>query len=291
MDLNHNIPDYLLEKRNVTRLVLLTAVFALFFINIYEPFGSRRWLDSAEMSTIKYFTLSSLLVLMGMAVIAVSRMLMYYRCNKRKGNHSLSVGMYFVWVAIEVACMALAYCLLEVLWLDDDREVTELLEISFKNTAFVLLIPYSMLWLYFSWDDKNKRLAAVSGGQSVTLEDTSDIAQMTHFYDTGGVLKFSVKMSDLIYIKSSDNYITVYYADGGRVASVLVRTPMKSIEAELKSKGVVRCHRSYMVNAKNIKIFERQKEGIVVRLDVPGKEQLQIPVSKSYVRDVFTLFE
>ena len=34
------IPSYIYEKQNIVRLVLLTALFALVFINIYKPFSS-----------------------------------------------------------------------------------------------------------------------------------------------------------------------------------------------------------------------------------------------------------
>ncbi len=278
MDINQNVPDYLLEKKNVIRLVLLTALFALVFINVYEPFGSRSWLES-EMSTIKYFSLSSVLVLMGMVVVAISRMVMYYRCNRSKGNHRLSVIMYVVWVVIEVTVMSGIFCFLEMIWLRDEREFTELLNISFRNTSVVLLLPYSFLWLYFSWDDKNKKLAALEEG-------IADDLAMTHFYDKKGNIIFSVKIADILYIKGTDNYVTVYYLDNQKVSSTIIRNTMKQIEAELSEKGIVRSHRSYMVNTKNIKVLERRKEGFVIKFELPSPDLNVVPVSKSYFKDL-----
>ncbi len=290
MDINQNIPDYLVEKRNVTKLVLLTALFALVFINIFEPFGSREWEGVRGTGDLGYFAMSSLVVLMGMVVIAISRIILYYRCNKRKRGLPLSYIWYYVWIAAEVLCMSLVFCALEVIWLDDDREFKELFRSSTWNTAFVLLIPYALLWLYFSWDDKDKRLRALVESGVVPSPETHDSQSMTNFYDSKGDVKFSVKLSDLVYIKGSDNYITIYYIDGQKVSSVLIRGTMKQVEDDMRSKGVVRCHRSYMVNTKKIKLFERQKEGFVVKLDTPQNEALMIPVSKSYVKDVFELF-
>ena len=61
---NTKIPAYLYEKGNIIRLVLLTAVFALLFINIFQPFGSRAWYP--EISELKYIFFSSLIILTGM---------------------------------------------------------------------------------------------------------------------------------------------------------------------------------------------------------------------------------
>ena len=43
MQLEKNIPSYLLEKDNTIRMILFTAFFALLFINLFQPFGSRDW--------------------------------------------------------------------------------------------------------------------------------------------------------------------------------------------------------------------------------------------------------
>ncbi len=41
--LSNKIPKYVYEKSNIIRLILLTALFALVFINIYKPFNSPNW--------------------------------------------------------------------------------------------------------------------------------------------------------------------------------------------------------------------------------------------------------
>jgi len=72
--MNTKIPAYLYEKSNIVRLILLTATFALLFINIFQPFGSRGWYP--HISDFKYFFFSSLIILTGMLVVVVSRLIM-----------------------------------------------------------------------------------------------------------------------------------------------------------------------------------------------------------------------
>ena len=49
------IPSYIYEKQNIIRLILLTALFALVFINIYKPFSSLAWYNVSEF---KFFVFS-----------------------------------------------------------------------------------------------------------------------------------------------------------------------------------------------------------------------------------------
>ena len=46
--LGHKIPAYIYEKSNIVRLVLLTALFALVFIYIFNRFSSSNWYPVSE---------------------------------------------------------------------------------------------------------------------------------------------------------------------------------------------------------------------------------------------------
>ena len=273
----------MVEKHNLVKMVVLTAVFSLFFINVFQPYNSRAWVS--DMSDTRYLLLSSLLVLIGMCVVAVSRLLLY-RCCKRLGR-PISLGSYLLWIAAELVCVSLSFVVLEKIGFGDQRSFASLLKVSFANTALIILLPYSVLWLYFSWEDKDRRLRKIEEyrrqkGESALYDE------MVSFFDTKGEPKFSVKASDIVYIKGADNYLTIFYNDHGKTDFTMVRCTFKSIEADMRARGIVRCHRSYMVNRRFIKIFERGKDGFVVKLDLA--EPLSLPVSRNYVTDAYELF-
>ena len=60
------IPEYLTRKGNLIRLVIFTAIFALAFINIYDPFKVDTYL---EISGIMLFLYSSFVILTGIGVV------------------------------------------------------------------------------------------------------------------------------------------------------------------------------------------------------------------------------
>ena len=277
IDFQKPIPPYLNEKQNIIRLILFTSLFALVFINAYSPFGADRWYN---LTRFEFFTYSSLTILLGVLVVVISRILMYHVCKR----HTINIWQYLLWIFAEIFSMALAYGLFEKLFLKDARMFTELVKNSSRNTALVLLLPYSVLWLYFSWRDKKEQIERLADYPS-SLENSRD---MIPFYDDKGILRFSIKKENLLYLESAENYVNICYLNKGKVSKYLLRDTLKKIEENFSGTEIVRCHRSYMVNFDKVKIIRKDKDGLTLELDIPSG--MDIPVSKTYVDSVMKTF-
>jgi hypothetical protein len=278
MDLSKQLPAYLTEKRNITRMIFFTAVFALIFINIYSPFNVSSWFKVTKLQLLFY---SSLVILTGVLVIVISRIILYHVV---KHKIKVSLGNYFVWIAAEVFSMSMFYAIYEISFLKDARSFWDLYKLSIQNTALVLLLPYSISWLYFSWIDKNLQLEKLS----YSTKGVSEPKEMLPFKDEKGVMRISVKTPDLLYLQASDNYVTIFYIHQQKQAKYMLRTSLKQIESELAYSPFIRCHRSYMVNFEKVKIIRREKDGLKLELEAP--DLVEIPVSKTYMEEVFKAF-
>lgn len=65
---------------------------------------------------------------------------------------------------------------------------------------------------------------------------------------------FEVDESNLVFIKSEDNYCMIFYREGDEINNYLLRTSLKKIENQLELfPHLIRCHRSFIVNKKRIK--------------------------------------
>jgi len=277
IDLQKPLPHYLNEKRNIIRLIVFTSLFALVFINIYSPFGVDRWFDLTQ---IQFFTFSSLVILTGVAVVVISRIIMYYTGKRQV----IEIWHYIAWIFAEVLMMALVYSLFSKFVLKDERIFTDLVEVSVRNTALVLLLPYSVMWLYLSWQDKKElieRMAEMSNYPASTPE-------MVPFYDEKSMLKFSVKKENLLYLESAENYVKICYLNNGKVSKYLLRDTLKKLEENFSGTEIIRCHRSYMVNFEKVTVIRKDKEGLKLELDIPSLTD--IPVSKTYVDNVMQTF-
>jgi len=273
------IPDYLLEKPNIIRWIFFTAVFALVFINIYAPFGVSGWFDY-ELGEAELFFYSSLIILLGVLVVVVSRLLMYhYRAIK------ISYLTYAVWIAAEIAFMALAYTLIEIFILNDPRHFLDAYKVSLTNTSLVILIPYCILWLYMSYIDKKDKLEEIK--QQGSFDSLS--FDMIGIKNEKGELIISLKQKDLLYIEAADNYVNIHFNSSKQsIKKIMIRNSLKRLEEELKDYGIIRCHRSYMVNTFIVKLMKKEKDGLHLVLDHPA--DIDLPVSRSYAETVMNEF-
>jgi DNA-binding LytR/AlgR family response regulator len=276
-DIQKPIPEYLVEKRNITRLILFTSLFALVFINIYSPFGANKWYDVSDLEFLFY---SSLVILTGVLVVVISRIVMYRVCLKKRIN----ILQYLVWILTEIMLMALFYSLFEKFILKDTRLFEDIFKLSARNTALILLLPYSVLWLYFSWHDKNEKIKKLADIQ-VFSDNPRDLIP---FYDDKSVLKFSVKKENLMYIESTENYVNIFYLNKGKISKYMLRDTMKRMEEMFSGTEIIRCHRSYMVNFEKVKVIRKDRDGFKLELD--DQSLMDIPVSKTYVDDVMRTF-
>jgi hypothetical protein len=270
--LNQKIPAYLYEKSNSIRLVFFTALFALVFINIYKPFSSKSWYD---VSPFMFFVFSSLVILTGVLVVVISRVILFFYTMR----HTISYISYSLWIIAEIFFMALFYTIY-VLSIRENAGVLDTFRESITNTTLVLLLPYAMLTLYFSWKEKEKRLQQIEENKI----DGNQKCNILLFHDEKGELRLSLQQPNLLYIESADNYAIIWYLNKNTVTKFILRTTLKALEEQLYESHVLRCHRSFLVNLNRIQIIRREKDGIYLDLGIEGV--MDIPISKTYSEKV-----
>ena len=271
------VPKYLLEKRSQIIMVLFVSIFAVAFINIFQPFGSDAWIDNNKITTTTYFLWSTLLVSIGMIVVAISRVIMYN--FSRKPSHNITILKYIGWVFIELLLLSGAFTLLALivkgnlnLTTDDPMEIYVN---AIKNTIYILFIPYIICILFFSYQNNKIKLRELMG-ENLGFKSSNLIS----IRDSRGILQLSVAKENLLYIESADNYICIWYQKGEVLKKKLLRITMKEISEQLADTSIVRCHRSYLINLDLVKVMRREKENMFLELGVPNVKE--IPISKTY---------
>lgn len=268
------IPTYITTRQNLTRMVLWTALYAWLFISIYQPFNSRQWI--AGVSELTYFVFGTLAVLVAMLVIAVSRVGMCYYAKK----HRLTYIEFGFWVGAEILAMSLVYAMFPILALSDvtDRFLS-LWGDAIIYTSFILLIPYAIIMLAIIL--QHYRQMVEEFGLDITNTPTSlQQPDMYNFYDDRNELKLSLRPETLYYIEAADNYVIIYYQGQGKLQRYMLRNTLRGIEERAQS-GLLRTHRSFIVNFSQVKLIKRTAEGMVIELNMEGLPN--IPVSKTYM--------
>ena len=264
------IPSYYISQKNTVIQVAFTTVFAYVFINLYKPFGAGEWYDVTQWV---FSLVSGILVVSGMLVILASRLFMFWL----KRFRPISVRYYVLMIAGEIILMAALYSFLERLILKEMRPFVVLVYFAVQNTALILLIPYIITILFFEWQEKKMSVEKL-------IRQIRHRAYFISFKDEKGALRLTLKTSDLIYLEASDNYVVINYESDKKTKKHLLRNTLKQLETELAEFPLLRCHRSYMVNIKHVKMMKREKGNIHLLMD--DMEEHAIPVSKTYTDKV-----
>lgn len=268
--MRRKIPPFIYKRSNLTLLVVFTAIFALLFINIYKPFESSRWYPITQF---EYFLYSSLIILTGVLVVVISRIIMFYYTKKK----TLTYWEYIIWVSGEIFYMSLFYTLYSYT-LDETRDFWEVYRSSVTNTSLILLLPYIISLLFFSWQEKSRRVRELE--EERNREEGGTAGEILSFRDEKGELQLSIKKDSLLFMESADNYVSIWYISKTGVSKYLIRNTLKEMEDRFSQTRIVRCHRSFMVNLDQVKIAKRTRNGIV--LDLGTDKIPDIPVSRTY---------
>ena len=284
MDLNTKLPAYLLGKYQLIGTVTFAVLFAVVFLNIYIPFSETAWFRLGDSVM---FLRTLIFIALSICILIVSRMLMYHT----KKSYEMTFTGYILWCVIEILMIAVFYTwtTLDIAPPADETH-WDILRRAILYSFISLGIPYLIAGMYFAIIDKNNTIRLMSYENVVTDEPIKgEEKQKITLFDNSGALKLSLNLDNLYYIESDDNYIKVWYTDNkGEFKQYMLRCPLTTVEDRLKKRGLVRCHRKYIVNIKKVSMLHKESDGYVLELN--REEIAPISVTKTYTDIVLSHF-
>lgn len=150
----------------------------------------------------------------------------------------------------------------------------------------ILIFPYTLFWLFI--EKKEKDLLYTDALQTIAnlrkgMDPLNNPAPIK-FIDEKGNIKLIVSADRIISIESAGNYVNILYDDNGTLTRFPLRNTLKAIEELCNTNGLVRCHRSWVVNLRKIKLLRKEPQCVFAEMTVPGVKD--VPVSKNYAADV-----
>ena len=287
---NKELPSYLLEKNNVVRMILFTTVYSLVFINIFRPFNSETWIPNNNSTN--YFMYSSLMVLVGMVVVSISRIIMNFVVKKVQ----LTFPDYVLWLVSDAVVVSLFYVFIAYKvgfidnFLSDHPEMTTWEAIynifwkSTANTVWMLLIPYTISLLFLDNQHIKSKLKEMG--------DRGADNNIVHLKDEKGEIRLSINIENILYAESADNYVIVKYINNDKIVDFLLRTNLKKLSDDLRDTPIQRCHRSFMINLLHVTSLKKDQTEFVIQFDTTSIKD--ITVSKSYqdsIMEAFTKYQ
>ena len=176
---------------------------------------------------------------------------------------------YLLWCLLEM--MVVSFFVALYITLIDKTSDHFFLE-SWMRTFWLLIsslaVPYALLYTVYYIRELN------------TVPEVDEGARIK-FYDSRHILKFVTTGSSILYVRADENYVEINYLDNGRIRKYQLRNTLKSVGQLCAKAGLVRAHRSYLVNPSHVTMLKKEKNGLLYAAFDNGVTET-VPVSKKY---------
>lgn len=265
MNFRTQIPEFLTEKKFLYWTVIFITVFFFLFMNIYHPFSTTTWFslnnERQLLSMIFFYIVGVLFLFLSKNVL--------WEIQKKKPFTYLTLAAY---ILSEILIISVFYVAFTKLASNSQISIIPIFIKAFLCITLILIIPYTISFLYGTVKGLNKALQEKDNKAHIG-------PHMINLRDLKGKIKLSITSNSLLYITSEDNYVKIIFERSGNVESIMIRTTTKNLEENFGT-GLIRCHRSYMVNIIRVKLFNNDRENMYIVLD--NEKVNPIPVSRSY---------
>jgi hypothetical protein len=259
--------DLLETKRDKWILILTTGVFSILFLNLYNPFNVSNW---HSVGSLPLFLILSSYGIIGIFILAISQFLI----RPLFGIKNFKIGSFILWFICELIILGFVMFLI---YGDKGLQGYDLFGeflLSLKYTFLVIALPYAAVLYYLdSSQQKQKYVQVDKSGKNIIK-----------ILDENQNVRIAIEPDKLLFIKNADNYVEIFYSANEGISKELVRTSLKRLESELSDFKVKRCHRSYMVNIKNVSLSKKTRKGL--NLELRFEDAPLIPVSKNYASEI-----
>ncbi len=247
---------------NVQLLYALMIPFSfVVFVLIYRPFELDEFLDVGR--GLYAFNLTMITCIM-LVTLFITRMILYFL----RGHIQLSLGWYIFWCCMEV--VAVSHFMTLYMWLMlQTVPYLEVLERSVYCLSFIMVFPYVIIGLSLKLVEKVPEVRDV------------DMKTRMRFLDIHGNLKLVAQAENVLYIVAEENYVNITYIDKEKEKTYVLRNSMKNLEEMCEHYGLLRCHRSYIINKEHVKSLRKDKDGYILA-ELDSVDKPHIPVSKKY---------
>ncbi len=268
------------ERLETMKVRIISVGFAVLALAVFKPFGLDAWQWEAYAHVLAIGTL-------GVVVCMLTELILHYVVRMPR---SMDLGVEYIirrnlWFQIiNTVLVSLMICLYRHFMLSNKVEGNQLSWSNFLETLVIIAFCSFAIGLYWRFKYRSRYLALEleetrllneqlqrlqRETKQLTPVANKDVVQVSNQPEAEkknpsetltleGTTsdKVSLRIADLLYIEAVGNYVKVYQWRDEKVHSDLLRATMKQMEDDLQAyPTVVRCHRAFLVNLKQVEKF------------------------------------
>jgi hypothetical protein len=235
---------------------------------VFQPFNMDTWFIGDKTPLFIIITFFSAA---GMAALALTQ----FAFRSLLKIKSITRGGFSVWLVLDLFVISLAMLAVNSVFTEHSFfELDEYL-ITLRYTVLVVLLPYSLGIVLLFLEEQLRVVQELK----LKVDQSANLGNVAVMDESGRVV-VTVNPRNILYFKSEDNYVLLFYRVEETIKKELIRTNLKKLEQELNFGNFVRIHRSYMINTQNLVAATKTSKGYQVTLD--ADTDLVLPVSVTY---------
>lgn len=277
-----NIPKFFFEMKSIWLFLATMLVVTLLFIVFYQPASFLR--TEEPVSNLNIYIYTVIMVASGAGMFVISRMLLFYVQKKT----TMEFFHFIIWMAVELIVISVLLTVI-AFFLGNVAQLpfSDMLWRVLLDFLSVIAVPYIISVLVFYLDYRRRLVQSLRHRLEMQADQLLPEGENINFYDRGGKLAFSTRRTNVLFIEAANNYSNIHYINEGKEDTFILRNSLKMLDDPEKYKGLLRCHRGFIVNIENVKLLRKDKDFLVLELTQGSRA---IPVSDSYYQRVVQSF-
>ncbi|MBR4722657.1 MAG: LytTR family transcriptional regulator [Muribaculaceae bacterium] len=270
--IQHQLPRKFFKLTAQVIYIVVLPLFFLLFALSYRPESLVRLLDMGR----EMFSFNLTMVFAIIFGSYLTLRLSLYFLRHKISHHPL---WYTAWCIMEAVFVSFFVAL--YLWLmynSKEMPFYTALGNSLVQVSSILLYPYLIVFLLQLVEAnvkfKQRHLAEMKKAESVN-------DNRIKFTDENGQVRFTSLPQDILYLESDGNYVRIHYLSRNEKKIFSLRNAMKNVEAKCEEFSFVRCHRSYIINPKRVKLLTKSEDGTLYA-ELNDVQSTHVPITKTY---------
>lgn len=247
------------------------GLFIALFLVVFQPFGASYWQHPYKNLILAGYGIVTFICLSGISLI------MPFLFKNWYSEANWTVGKEILGVVIILVIISVGNWLYSQWFFVSSFRIQDLflwigitVAVGILPTTIITLLDYTRLQRKYATDRlaiKTEKEERGKGAAAITL-----IAE--NLKDT-----CTFQPEELLFIESASNYSEVVFLKENSLQKVLIRSSLSRLEEQITNHDIVRCHRSFIVNLKQVTHISGNAQGYKLQLKNMG---YPLPVARRY---------
>ena len=286
--LNQPYPIPETDWKSIFREAFITGAPVALFLIIFQPFG----LDFKFFSMVTLYV-STFGLITSFAVICSK--LVFRQIFKKYDETKWTVGKAIstqILIVLSVSIFNYFYVValfdgMSASWIVFAMMIKYTLMVAFAPITALILFRYHRLLKQYSTAATFTKIEQKENIKTQVIDNKDFINEKILLIAENEKDTFEIDIKKLLFIESTDNYVTIHQIEGQRVQKTILRSTLTRVSSQINAPNIRKIHRSYIANFDKVISISGNAQGYKLHF---AELDFQIPVARQSSKTVLDFF-